>query len=538
MANHSQAKIILQSLLASSLFLFTLCYLFQPIWETRDDLQMSMLIYGYGVAIEASSEILYSNVLWADLIRQIPTIHGILGYTTATLGVLLMVGAVIWLGLRKFGAGIILSLFLLILLLSRPILFPQFTINAGYLTVSAIIMFHLYAREKKYFFLGAGLVLATLGFLVRAYEFILVFLVALPVLPWSTLVKERLPKVAVLGLALVISGAALWDKSHYQSPDWAAFMEMDYPRAAFTDFSAVEFLRDRPELYQSYGLSRNDIDLIGVSFFPDRSLADPHKLSAMLKELGPSLSFKKAWRGIRPLYRSTLLPAVLCALGLALIFPGRKILLTWSLCLFALALFGFIGRPGIIRIYVPLICLLCIAPLFHADLASRKKSILACLVVVTAALFHVYQLVPELQKVETRIQRVRQVMNELPSHPIVIWGSALDFEALYPLLTTTPETYARHFYFIGWSTLAPNSYASQQENNGIHFLHSLRGQEGVEILMDDYRQGLLAQYCMEHWNSNLTVLELRRAPDLKMNKNLSFSKVRCAESDKMMESPS
>ena len=97
-------------------------------WETNDDVAMSMVAHGYGVAAFGSPNLIFSNVLWGYLVRAVPQINGTLGYSTVTLCVLIIVGAIVLFGLYRLGAGYIAPMSMLALLLARPVLFPQFTL--------------------------------------------------------------------------------------------------------------------------------------------------------------------------------------------------------------------------------------------------------------------------------------------------------------------------------------------------------------------------------------------------------------------------
>ncbi len=193
------------SLAIAAAFVLFLCLVFGARWETNDNVAMSMVAHGYGVAAFGSPNLIFSNVLWGHLVRAIPQINGILGYSIATLGVLITVGTVLLFGLYRLGAGYTASLFLLVLLLARPVLLPQFTINAGLLLVGAIICWHLYARQIDRQALLAGCLLAFAGWLVRSNEFLLLLLVALPLLPWRILLRRRSSQVSILALVLLIA---------------------------------------------------------------------------------------------------------------------------------------------------------------------------------------------------------------------------------------------------------------------------------------------------------------------------------------------
>ena len=164
------------ALVAAAAFVVALCWIFAPRWETNDDVGMSMVAHGYGIAAFGTPNLFFSNVLWGYLVRAIPTIHGLLGYSSATLAVLVVVGAVLIYGLYRLGAGAIAASAAAVLIMARPVLFPQFTINAGLLLLGAILCWHLYARWNDWRALAIGCALAFASYLVRDVECVLVLL--------------------------------------------------------------------------------------------------------------------------------------------------------------------------------------------------------------------------------------------------------------------------------------------------------------------------------------------------------------------------
>src|SRR3990172_1330249 len=105
--NHKQLcrRRSLGAMLVSIVFVLVLCALFELRWETNDDVSMSMFAHGYGVATYGSPNLIFSNVLWGYVVRLIPEFNGVLGYSTATLGVLVIIGAVVTYGLISQGLG-------------------------------------------------------------------------------------------------------------------------------------------------------------------------------------------------------------------------------------------------------------------------------------------------------------------------------------------------------------------------------------------------------------------------------------------------
>jgi hypothetical protein len=330
---------------------FILCFFFPPKWETNDDVGMSMIAHGYGIATVGSVNILFSNVLWGFIVRLIPEINGVQGYSVATLGILVTVGGIVIWSLVRRGVGHVACLSVLTLILTGPVVFPQFTINAGLLFIGAILCWHMYLQEHGQRALFAGCILAYLSFLVRWPEFLLVFIVALPLLPWRALLLQRPGKYAILALVISIAISAVIDNQAYRSDEWKSFNELNPARAAFTDYGAGKILKNRSEILEHNGFSSNDIDLISGWFFVDANIANPEALQSMLSEIGPlsaqGNSLTNALAGLQAMLHPRLLASLLAALTLAFLIPNLKLATSWGLCVLVVFALGLIGRPAI-----------------------------------------------------------------------------------------------------------------------------------------------------------------------------------------------
>src|SRR5262249_44191605 len=134
------------SLVFTSTLIVAICSTLDPVWESNDDVLMSMVAHGYGRAVHGSPNLIYSNVIWGYLIRAIPPVDGILGYSVATIAVLLTAGSGMLYFLLRLGAGYPISLLILGLVIAPSTLLPQFTVNAGLLTAVAALGWSVHAR--------------------------------------------------------------------------------------------------------------------------------------------------------------------------------------------------------------------------------------------------------------------------------------------------------------------------------------------------------------------------------------------------------
>ena len=99
--------------------MIVLCLTGDPHWETNDDVGMSMVAHGYGIAAFGSPQIMFSNVLWGYVIRSIPSVGGVLGYSLATMAALFVSAVAIHFFLLRLNAGFLLATLAVALLLAR-----------------------------------------------------------------------------------------------------------------------------------------------------------------------------------------------------------------------------------------------------------------------------------------------------------------------------------------------------------------------------------------------------------------------------------
>jgi hypothetical protein len=513
------------ALIAATAFVGALCWIFAPQWETNDDVAMSMIVHGYGIAAPSTPNLIFSNVLWGYLVRAIPTINGMLGYSSATLAVLVGVGAVLIYGLYRLGAGLIVAFLAVVLIMARPILFPQFTINAGLLLLGAILCWHLYARWNDWRALAIGCALAFASYLVRNVECLLVLIVSLPLLPWTCLRSRPAAWLSLAALVAAVAAAAYIDHEAYQGPAWQVFNALHEPRALFTDFRIGEVLKLHPEILARHRYSANDIDLLGAWFFVDPTIADPQTLMTMVDELGPrralDTGWAGGWAGVEALWHPNLLPVVLAALVVAMLRPQWRVAAAWVLCVAAVFALGFLGRPGVLRVYVPVVSLLLVAPLLmNQEGPWRRRA--AAGVLAVAAVVNSVQLFSQSRAAEAVSQKLRQDMVSFPSDLVVVWGGAFPYEALYPVLGASSSAMSYRLYGLGGVTLAPFSDAVAEESAGRGLINRLLSEEGLSVTANERNLVMLDGYCREHLHGELKRLSAQRYGEVLLNR------LRCA----------
>lgn len=198
-----------------------LCSISSPIFDTNDDVHLSMIAHGYGIATTGSPCLVYSNVLWGYFIRLVPEIWGVPGYSLITLGIVVVVGAVVTWSVLATEMGIAAAIAVLTLVVARAVLIPQYTINAGLLMLAAVLCWHRFDTERSggRLALCTGCLLGYCSFLVRTEGFLLVLGVSLPLMPWRSLWLRRDAKVALILLMVAIGASSTLDHFAYRGPD-------------------------------------------------------------------------------------------------------------------------------------------------------------------------------------------------------------------------------------------------------------------------------------------------------------------------------
>jgi hypothetical protein len=516
---------------AASLIL--LYVLFVPRWETNDDVAMSMVAHGYGIAAYGSPNIIFSNVLWGYLVRLIPTIHGVLGYSIASIGVLFAAWTATLYFLRRLDIGLIVSFFVVALVFIRPTLFPQFTLNSGLLTTTAIFGLLDYFRTKEIMSLVVGCIFAFLGYLVRSQEFVLVVAISLPFFARREILVDKKGIVAVAALFALIVIAWAFDSHCYASPAWDTFKMLNLTRAPFTDFGAADEILKHPDILAHHGYSDNDIRLIENFFFVDPHTSNPRVLGAMLEELGPHRffagTFSSGVDSIGTLLAPVMFPIVILAALLFALRPTYRMGISWAIMVGAFFTLGVLGRGGIARVEIPGVTLLCFLGLLQTNESDGHtarhsilpvyipRSVIACALAICVAI-NCWIVFADASVSAGDIKAQQEGVAEFPREPVVVWGAALSFESIFPLLEHDDNARQMRLFPFGVFTQAPFSVAASEESNGHGFIDRIRSSAGVLMIADPANLEKLRVWCGERFSGELEKSALQSAPRVRIDR--------------------
>ena len=174
-----------------------------------------------------------------------------------------------------------------LIVMIRPLLFPQFTLTAGFLALSSVVSLVLFSKSQNLRFLLLAFILLLVGFFIREKETIFVLLVAMPMVPWGKILNRKIFYAVVLCFVASLGVCKSIHNEAYSGPEWNQFKEFQIVRSQLIDYRGLVYLKDRPDIHEKYGYSVNDLDMLRRWFFADQEVANTSKLQSMLDELGP-----------------------------------------------------------------------------------------------------------------------------------------------------------------------------------------------------------------------------------------------------------
>ena len=500
-------KIKTISIFFTLLFVIVLYYLYQPLWETNDDVGMSMIAHGYGVAAFSSPNLVFSNVIWGYLTQSTPTINGILGYSIVTIATLILIGCMLMYGMLRYDTGYINSVFIFVLIMLRPLLFPQFTINAGLITVISIIFLKLYEIRNIKSLLISSCFLFYIGYLIRSEECLLVLFISLPFLNWKALSKQSFLYRAFLVLFILLAFSSFVNYQAYQTPDWIEFKETAKVLGQLVDYGGSRLLSQHPEIYEKYSYSLNDLNLIGSWFFVDPQIIQTKTLQSMLSILGPismqENSIQNIWISMKAIFDPNLLPLTLGTLLLFTLKRNQSLLFCFVLYLTSISTLGLLGRPGIIRVYVPVISFLFIVSFLTTYHSSRANKYLSTSILLLTIFWNSLYTLKSYDGINLNRSLIQANLTEFPTNNFVNWGGSFPLELAYPVLFTNPSTLSFKIYSLGGLTFAPftNTYIAHKNSSSLPSL--IVNNRGIDIIANQEHLKMLAIYCKERLHGKL-----------------------------------
>jgi hypothetical protein len=488
-----------------------LCLVFEPAWLTNDDAAMSMIAHGYGAIADSSSHLIFSNLLWGKFIQALPTLGGIYGYSLATYLAVAASGTVFSIVLWRAGTGVVESISLVSLILVGTVVFPQFTLTAGFSTVAGILCLLRYPVNNEIGWLLVAGPLLFAGFLIRDHEFALVALVSLPLYPWKRFVRD-LPVYIMAGvLVLSISLSYLYNKSAYDGDEWADYRKFMPAATEFVAWDAGAKLVGREDILDKHSLSSADVELINNWLWFDDEVADPDQLEEIVKEIHQeNLSgdwSRDVWEAFSAFFHPDIRYQAILAAFFLVLRPRKELLLAWFLFLAAVTAFGIMGRPAILRVYFPPLALLLLYPVLSGMIVNTFRERARLLVVIGCLAAHSAVVLNSSVEHEEKSKMVRAKLTGLPAdEPVFGYYSTFKANQVFPVLGAARLSGKfNNLYLFGWTAKTPYSISYQLEKSGNGLKERLFSRAGVWMLVNKY--DLFELYCRERGRVLETLVE-------------------------------
>jgi hypothetical protein len=503
------------------------------VWNTNDDIGMSMALHGYGIASQSSPNLIYSNVLWGKFLQIIPDINGIISYSLVTIAIMILTGSIIFNNILRFNKSSIFGILVFLLIMIRPLLFPQFTINSGLLFTASITAFLIYLKEEKKSDIIIFTLLLFCSFLVRKEEFILLLLLLIPVLEFSKLFNDKNIVISTVILFIFLIVATLIDHLAYSDISWDKFRSIRAATMPIIDFRISELLLSNKEILDKHSYSPNDINLIGNFFLIDPHIVDPKRLSNLVADVSflhsPKYYLNQISLGISTLFTYEILPLFLISLLFLINNKDKRLVVIFILILFVIIILSILGRPSNIRVVYPLFVFFIVTSTLLTEIKFKAYHLfIFYIVVIINTVIVLYQ-----SKIaETENAAIKKSFQEEVFPILGAWGAAYPYEKIFPVLQKRSEiNHSQKLYQLAVFTHAPFSNAYEYNVNNMGMIDGvINDAEGFKVATSDYLANLFKIYCLEHHN-----LLFKESNKIQLNSNYLYSNYSCKKNNDVIK---
>jgi hypothetical protein len=474
----------------------------QPYWQENDDAFMAMVAHGYGVNAAPSIALLFSSVLYGTLIQSVgASIAGAQTYGVFSYVLLAAAAGAAAYALRRAGVGGALGAAALLIVFAPVVLYPQFTVVAGFLVVSGALVL---ATDGRWPAAAAAAGLFALGALVRVGEAGLTLLFILPFLVPMLRSAPRILALAVLAAAAI--GGVIADRLYYAAPEWEQYVAMNEARVRFTDWGLRQYFFREPLDAMRLAWAPNDLVMIEGWFFADPRVYTPARLNELKNQVElPWLLLSNAKR-----YDEMMVPfrheqfLGLLALALFATWRARSRVALWTLAAlgaFMLAI-ALAGRPGAMRIYIPPLAAIALFALIREPrpLARLHAVLLGIGMAVAGTMLGLRNAA---DRAEEEVLRAR--ICRVPAERLyVVWGDALPYERIYRPLAAPGDGCALAFYPLGVQSYAPYALARLRAGTGAgDVIQALLEGKEIDMFANGWQIDVLRRHLRIHYRRTL-----------------------------------
>ena len=504
--------------LAALLVYVSLC---TPFWRSNDDVSMSLISTGGGLAAQPSPHLVLTNIVWGWLIYITPSIGSIRAYTLFTYLALILSYVVLAACFLKSRVEHLFAAVALLFIFAPTLIWPQYSLVAGDLAVAGLVLLCVSLRRGSLRGGVAACALVVLSGLVRADETILVMLAALPLCfgylqeGYASPLRRQWLALAAIAV-LVFAGFQLFDWWDFSRGDWAEYGSTYSLRTQFTDFKLARYFLRHPQALHDTGFSTGDLALFTNWFYADTQVFTPAGLAVLIARLPLmarlSINLDFYNEALQPLF-DTQFHTLLALLGIAALFHRRRWQLLGSVCVLAALVFLLLlaGRAQITRIYLPA----CAALLMLAVLDMQIKPwvlrlglVALALAICIPTLHHLYRVDRVDERESARVQAATCSLDH--GRMYVIWGGYYPFTSEFLPFGNGHRVCPFHYYSFGEFSLAPFALDHlHQYTGGKDFVPAVLSGQSFDFIATAPLLSLLKTYFEQHYSVALRTVRLR-----------------------------
>lgn len=545
---------------------------FQPSYETNDDVFMTMIASGQGFCPAPDEHLLFTNVIVGQALKRLYTSwSGVPWYGCYLLTIhYLAQVAVLYCALTVDAASrstrLRLTLYLIYFaIVELPMLNAlQFTATAFLAAQAGLFLLWLAARRRLAQPqasvggpISAGAALLLVAGLVRLESMLMALLVTAPL--GLTLVRQSwrrtlLPSTGAAALAaILILLATAYDRREYeQDPRWSDFFEYNQLRVKFNDYQWTSYTPQTAGVFSAVHWSANDHEMIVRWFFDDPAVYSEANLRAIVTAYpwkSARLTLDYGWQAFRKMFGDRSVCAVLLVLPFFLVSGDRGRRARWAVlgCAgMAFALVSFLTWNNKLlppRIYFPLLSFpLAAALLFPTRIAttgtsastvpnllglmallrelavwntqSRGTRVVVVMLIVGLAAGSYRQV-----RRSVRVHRERHALQAFldDQRPfgrklVVCWGPALPFEFLSPLDNLSSWS-GLPLVNLVWTQRTPWQEATKSRFGISNLPQAIYQRDDVVLVANRADLALYENFAKEHFGADVEFVPSRPATD-------------------------
>jgi len=486
----------------------------EPFWEINDDVAMAMIVHGYGIAAAPDPSTVFQNVIYGRLVQALPDLFGIQAYGLACYGLLILACGACCFALHRASAPTALAAPAVFAAFAPALVYPQFTLLAGLLAVSGLLVLLGPASRLSAFESVLGGTLLVLAALVRLDEVLLIGAIAWPFLLGISRPARARSFAAIACAVLLIAVCAAMNRAHYEAEAWREFQAVNKQRVRFTDYGYSRYFLKHPLDAVLAGFTFNDLRLLETFFFADPRLFSVERFERATRDVNPLFwvlsNLSTAGELVRPFTHPQFLALASLLALIAWRFPARSV--RWSVALLAAAMVlgVLVGRPGVTRVVVPPLAGILFLGLANAPAGRALPRWTAGAALIVAAALVIALTV---RNIDDRAEavRTRAALCALPSDRLyVAWGDTVPLERIYTPLSPPAAGCPLRLYGIGVYTYAPFALERLHGATGGRDLVAalLGGQELDFLAPDGLIEGGLEIYMRQHYGAKLVTRRL------------------------------